>query len=78
MHRFYLIFIAGLLVLTSCNNTSQPSGTKFTKTFNEYLTKHGAACTVIGRQFPIDLPRSDQTEQYGIGPKLSAFWRWPA
>jgi hypothetical protein len=27
---------------------------------------------VIGRQFPIAVPRSDQGEQYGIGPKLAA------
>lgn len=72
MRRFYLASIAGLLVLAACNSAQSPNDANFTKAINEYLTKHGVACTVIGRQFPIDLPRSDQSEQYGIGPKLAA------
>jgi len=72
MRRFYLVSIAGLLVLAACNSAKNPNDTNFTKAINDYLTKHGAACTVIGRQFPIDIPRSEQTEQYGIGPKLVA------
>jgi hypothetical protein len=72
MRRFYLVSIAGLLALAACNNAKSPNDTNFTKAINEYLAKHGAACTVIGRGFPIDLPRSEQSEQYGIGPKLAA------
>lgn len=70
MRRFYFVSIAGLLALTACNSTKQPSDANFTKAINDYLTKHGEACTVIGRQFPIDVPRSEQGGQYGIGPKL--------
>jgi len=72
MRRFYLIFMASLVALSACNSARKPSGTTFTKAINEYLAKHGEACTVIGRQFPIAVPRSDQGEQYGIGPKLAA------
>lgn len=72
MRRFHPVFIAGMLILAACNNAKSPNGTNFTKAINEYLTKHGEACTVIGRVFPIDLPRSEQSEQYGIGPKLAA------
>ena len=72
MRCLQLVSIASLLTLTACNSTKQPSDANFTKAVNEYLAKHGEACTVIGRQFPIYLPRSEQSEQYGIGPKLAA------
>jgi hypothetical protein len=72
MRCFQLVSIAGLLVLTACNSRNKPSDANFTKAINEYLTKHGEACTVIDRQFPIDLPRPTQSEHYGIGPKLAA------
>jgi hypothetical protein len=72
MRRFYLVSFTALIVLTACNSTKKPSDTNFTKAINQYLTKHGEACTVIGRQFPIDIPRSEQSDQYGIGPKLVA------
>ena len=72
MRRFYLASIAGLLTLTACNDIKKPSDTNFRNAINQYLAKHGEACTVIGRQFPIDVPRSEQSEQYGIGPKLAA------
>ena len=72
MRRFYLVSTAVLLGLAACNSAKNPNETNFTKTINEYLTNHGAACTVIGRQFPIDIPRSEQSEQYEIGPKLAA------
>jgi hypothetical protein len=72
MRCFQLISIAGLLALVACNSAKKPSDANFTKAINDYLTKHGEVCTVIGRQFPIDIPRSEQSEQFGIGPKLSA------
>jgi hypothetical protein len=72
MRRFYLVFFAALIVLTACNSTKKPSDTNFMKAINQYLTKHGEACTVIGRQFPLNIPRSEQSDQYGIGPKLVA------
>ena len=72
MRCFQLASIACLLALIACNSTKKPSDANFTKAINDYLTKHGAACTVIGRQFPIDVSRSEQIEQYGIGSKLAA------
>ncbi len=67
-----LISILVLLCLAACNGVNKPSDTNFTKAINDYLAKHGQVCTVIGRQFPVDLPRSEQKEQFGIGPKLEA------
>lgn len=72
MRFLSLPFIACMLALTACNSTKKASETNFKKAINEYLAKHGEACTVIGRQFPIDVPRSEQVEQYGIAPKLVA------
>ena len=72
MRRLYLVSIAGLLVLAGCNSATSANNTNFTKAINAYLAKHGEACTVIGRQFPIDVSRLEQGEQFGIGPKLGA------
>lgn len=72
MRRSCHIASVAVLILTACNSAKTPNDANFTKAINAYLTKHGAACTVVGRQFPIDLPRSEQNEQYGIGPKLAA------
>ena len=72
MHDLNLFSIAGLLFLVACTDVKKPGDANFTKAINQYLTKHGEACTVIGRAFPIDVPRSEQMEQYGIGPKLAA------
>ena len=71
MRCFQLVSIAGLLALVACNSVKKPNDANFTKAINEYLAKHGQACTVMGRQFPIDVPHSAQGEQYGIGPKLA-------
>lgn len=75
MRRFHFVSIAGLLILAACNTAKNPNDTNFTKAINDYLAKHGETCTVIGRQFPIDVPRSEQGKQYGIGPKLAALER---
>lgn len=72
MRRLFLIFIAGILSLTACNNVRKPSKEKLTNAINQYLAKHGEACTPIGRQFPVDVPESEQRDQYGIGPELAA------
>jgi len=72
MRRFYLVFMASLVALSACNSARKPSDKTFTKAINEYLAKHGEACTVIGRPFPIDIPRLEQNQQYEIGPKLMA------
>jgi hypothetical protein len=72
MRSFYLVVIAGLLFLIACSDEKKPSDGTFTKAINRYLTKHGEACTVIGRQFPVDVPEAEQKAQYGIGPELAA------
>jgi hypothetical protein len=72
MRRFYVVSIAGLFALTACNSAKTPNNANFTKAINGYLTRHGEACTMIGRQFPIDVTRSEQQEQFGLGPKLAA------
>jgi hypothetical protein len=71
MNRALVISIAGLLFLTACNDAKKPNSANFTKAVNLYLAKHGNACTAIVRQFPIDIPLSEEKEQYGIGPKLA-------
>lgn len=71
MRSLYLVLI-GPLFLAACSDVKKPSDANFAKAINQYLSEHGAACTVIGRQFPIDVPRLEQSEQYGIGPKLAA------
>ncbi len=72
MRRVSLIWSAGLLVLIACNSTKKPSNANFTNAINRYLAKHGEACTSIGRQFPIDIPASKPTDQYGLGPQMAA------
>jgi hypothetical protein len=72
MRHFHLVSIAGLLFLAACNDAMKPSEANLTKAIDQYLTKHGEACTVIGRQFPIDIPASKPTDQYGLGPQVVA------
>jgi len=72
MRNFYLVSIVGLLFLTACNDAKKPSEANLTKVIDQYLTKHGEACTVIGRQFPIDIPASKPTDQYGLEPQVVA------
>ena len=43
----------------------------FTKAINQYLAKNDEACTMIGRQFPVDIPESEQKGQYGVGPQMA-------
>lgn len=72
MRSIGFISITGLLLLAACSNTRKASDANFTKAINQYFAKHGEVCTAIIRQFPIDVPKSEQEEQYGIGPKLAA------
>lgn len=67
-----LVFIVSLYTLTACNSVKKPSDTNFTKAIDAYLSRHGKVCTVIDRQFPINVPRSEQSEQSGIGAELVA------
>jgi hypothetical protein len=67
-----LIALSSLLGLLACNSTRTPNSVNFTNAINQYLAKHGQACTTIGRQFPIDIPGSAPQSQYGFGPQLTA------
>jgi hypothetical protein len=69
MRRFFLVSLAGILSLTACNNVKKPDDSNFRKAINQYLEQHGKACTLIGPQFPVDIPRSQQST---IDAKLSA------
>jgi hypothetical protein len=72
MRRDSLIGSAALLLLIACNSAKKPSNANFTNAIDQYLAKHGEACTSIGRQFPIDIPASKPTDQYGLGPQVAA------
>ncbi len=72
MRSSYLVSIAGVLLLAACNDVKKPNDVNFTNAINQYLAKQGAACTVIGRQFPIDVPKTEQNDAYGIAPELAA------
>lgn len=72
MRRFFLVSIAGLLFLTACSDAKKASSANFTKAINQYLTKHGEACTVIGRQFPVDVPESERRLQSGAALQMAA------
>jgi hypothetical protein len=72
VRRLSLISIAALIFLSACNSTRKPSYENFTKAINEYLAKHGEACTSISCQFPIDIIASAQQAQYVFGPQLAA------
>jgi hypothetical protein len=63
MRRFSLIFLAGVVFVTACDNAKKPSDGNFRKAINQYLEKHGKACTWIGGPFPIDVSESEQKLQ---------------
>ena len=72
MRRFFLISIAGILFLIACSSQKSPTAANFTKAINQYLAKHGDACTVIGHQFPVDVSKSEQRLQSGIALQMAA------
>ena len=72
MRSLSLVPIAGLLLLAACNEIKKPNDVNFRNAINQYLAKHGEACTVIGRPFPVDVPITDRNDQYGIAPEIAA------
>lgn len=72
MRSFIHIPIAGLVLLSACNTARKPSAANFATAINQYLAKHGQACTSIGSQFPVDVPRSKLGDASGLGTKLVA------
>ena len=69
MRNFLLLPVTGLILLVACNDTKKPTSANFIAAVNQYLEHHGQACTLIGPQFPVDIPRSQQST---IDAKLSA------
>jgi hypothetical protein len=55
MSRFSLILLVGVVFLTACDSARKPSDGNFRKAINQFLEKHGKACTWIGRPCPIDV-----------------------
>src|SRR5579885_1134350 len=63
MRFLSLAFMCSMLALTACNSTRKPSGANFRTAINQYLAKHGEACTMISRKFPVDVTESEQRLQ---------------
>jgi hypothetical protein len=75
MCRTIFISFTALFFFTACNSVKKPSDKNFRNAIDQYLAKHGEACTVIGRQFPVDVPETEQKARDGIGPGLAALER---
>jgi hypothetical protein len=60
MRRFFLVSIVALVLLSACKDAKKPSDSNFRKAINQYLAKYGETCTMIGRQFPVDITESEQ------------------
>jgi hypothetical protein len=71
MRRFSLIFLAGVVFVTACDNAKKPSDGNFRKAINQYLEKHGKACTWIGGPFPIDVSESEQKLQSATDAQMA-------
>lgn len=67
-----LIPLATVALLVSCNSSRNPNDANFTAAINQYLGKHGQVCALIGREFPIDVPKSAPNDPSGIGAKMNA------
>ncbi|MBB6142991.1 hypothetical protein HNQ77_000935 [Silvibacterium bohemicum] len=72
MRRFPLIFLAGVVFLTACDNVKKPTDRNFRKAINRYFEIHGKTCASIGREFPVDVSRATQKDQYGIEAQMTA------
>jgi hypothetical protein len=71
MRRFFLIFLAGVVFLTACNDVKKPSENNFRKAINQYLERHEKACTWIGRPFPVDVSEPEQRLQPGTSAQMA-------
>jgi hypothetical protein len=65
------VLIASMVALTACNSTKKLSEANFRKAINQYLAKHGEACTMIGREFPVDVTESEQRLQSDIATQMA-------
>jgi hypothetical protein len=71
MRSFSLFLLAGVVALTACDGARKPSDTNFRKAIDQYLAKHGKACTWIGRPFPVDVSESEQKLQSGAAAQMA-------
>ena len=71
MRRFSLVSIVALVLLSACNDAKKPSDSNFRRAVNQYLRKHGEACTMIGREFPVDVTESEQRLQSGAAMQMA-------
>ena len=72
MRRLFISSLVVFFLLVACNDIKKPNDANFTKAINQYLAKHGHDCVFIGQTFPIDVPESEQRDQYGIAPEMVA------
>lgn len=71
MRNYVLVPILSLFLLSACNDARKPGNSTFTAAINQYLAIHGKACAPVDRTFPVDVPRAEENDPYGIGPKLA-------
>jgi hypothetical protein len=67
-----LLPLVTVTLLVSCNDARKPSRANFTAAINQYLSKHGQACALIGREFPVDVPKAAPSDPSGIGARMTA------
>lgn len=70
-----LLVLASTMFFIACDNAKKPSDTNFRKAINLYLAKHGEVCTVIGRQFPVDVSESEQRLQSDAASQMAVLER---
>jgi hypothetical protein len=63
--------LTSILLLAACNSVKKPGDANFRKAIDQYLQTHGQACTWIGQAFPVDVPETQLTSNFGIGSKMN-------
>jgi hypothetical protein len=72
MYKPILFLLIVLVILGGCSNEKKPNAANFSKAINQYLAKHGQACTFFAQTFPIDIPTSELKDQYGAASQMAA------
>lgn len=72
MRRLTLSLLAAFLLFGGCSSEKKPAAANFAHAINEYLAKHGQACTFFAQTFPIDVPASERKDQSGTAPQMAA------
>lgn len=75
MRKLSLLLLAGVVSLTACDNTKKPSDSNFKKAVDQYLVQRGETCTIIGREFPVDVPESEQKSQSDLSSQMTVLQR---